>query len=130
MPHNSSVPLKWRLQKNRYMLIGTRCAKCNENYFPPRLFCPECGNSCEEKMFSGEGSIESFTHIHAAPTGFENHVPYTVGLVRLNDGPVVAAQITGSKNIAIGAPVRAIFRRIGESTEDGVINYGFKFECE
>jgi hypothetical protein len=32
----------WRLNAQRYRLIGQTCPDCNQNLFPPRPVCPHC----------------------------------------------------------------------------------------
>jgi uncharacterized OB-fold protein len=39
------VPRHWRLNKERYGLIGVICPHCGEKLFPPRDVCPKCGNN-------------------------------------------------------------------------------------
>jgi len=89
--------------------------------------CPECHGQTEEHALSGEGEIVSFTHIHAAPSGFE--APYTIALIKLKEGPTVASQVVGRKeDIKIGKKVKVIFRKLCEDGNAGLIHYGFKFE--
>jgi len=56
-------------------------------------------------------------------------VPYTVALVRLEEGPLVTAQLTGvdADEVDIGMPVEMVTRKMREYGEDGVIVYGYKF---
>lgn len=132
MPHQGSVPMSWRLAKHRYALVGTRCknAKCRQPSFPPRAVCKGCGSEeMEQFKFSGNGKILSYTIIHAAPEGFERHVPYAVALIRLEEDPVISGHVVGSADdIAIGKSVRMVFRKLYEDGKSGIINYGFKFE--
>lgn len=130
MPHRSSVAQPWRMQASRYRLQGAQCVLCKNMDFPPRRICTACGgHDLVEKQMSGEGVLESFTIIHTAPEGFEGAVPYALGLVRLAEGPVITAQITNhSEGLEIGKKVRAVFRKLYEHGEDGLIHYGFKFE--
>jgi uncharacterized protein len=128
MPHRSSVPLGWRLKRGRYTLIGTKCNNTGEIYFPPRLYCKD---SCDPEniVLSGKGEIVSFTQIHAAPGGFEEYVPYVVGLVKFFDGPMVSAQIINPiSEVSIGKVVVPVFRKITEDGNSGIIHYGIKFE--
>ena len=68
-------------------LMGTVCKSCGETSFPPRADCAEClSGEFEFKEWSGKGTIYTFTRIDAAPTGFENEVPYTVAVVELDEG--------------------------------------------
>jgi uncharacterized OB-fold protein len=36
------IPRHWRLQKQKYRLVGEVCGHCGEKIFPPRDVCPEC----------------------------------------------------------------------------------------
>ena len=129
MPHRSSVPLFWRIKKSKYNLVGNKCITCDVIHFPPRTFCPICRRRGKlvEHTLSGRGEVISFTEIHTAPDKFESNVPYIIGIVQLEEGPTVAAQIV-SKDVKIGTKVRAVFRRVYEDGPDGLIYYSFKFE--
>lgn len=37
------VPRYWRLQKQKYRMVGEECPHCSEKIFPPRDLCPRCG---------------------------------------------------------------------------------------
>lgn len=70
-------------------LKGRHCKKCNSTYFPPRAECIKClapESEMEWIDFSGEGTLITYTRIHAAPTGFEEKAPYTIGVVDLKEG--------------------------------------------
>ena len=102
------IPRHWRLNKQRYALTGEVCPHCDAKIFPPRDVCPECGDEAKTEFeFSGKGEIYSFTDIYNAPEGFEETIPYTVALVKLDEGPVVTAQLTdiGDQGVEIGMPV-------------------------
>lgn len=72
----------------------------------------------------------SFTQVRVPPEGFENETPYTIAIIKLEEGPRITGQITDSdsKEIEIGDKVEATFRRIGEEGEKGIIYYGYKFQ--
>ena len=126
MPHRSSVPMSWRLRNSRYTLTGTKCS-CGKMYMPPRAVC-ECGNSdLKPVIFSGRGEIVSNTEIHIGPAGFERNTPYNIALIKLEEGPVVSGVVV-DKKIEIGQKVRSVFRRLTVDGDEGLINYGFKFE--
>jgi hypothetical protein len=36
------VPRHWRLNAQRYRLIGSACPTCGQLLFPPRPVCPHC----------------------------------------------------------------------------------------
>src|SRR3989344_592980 len=96
-PESFGVPIAWRLRKQRYSLIGEVCSNkdCEAKIFPPRDLCPECGQEAHELYkFSVKGEVYSFTKVTEAPQGYEGQVPYYLALVKLDEGPMVTAQLT------------------------------------
>jgi uncharacterized protein len=80
--------------------------------------------------FSGRGEVYSFTTIFEPPAGFEENVPYTVALIKLDEGPLVTAQLTdlGETPVEIGMPVEMVTRRLRQDGDErGLIVYGYKF---
>jgi uncharacterized OB-fold protein len=74
--------------------------------------------------------VFSFTTIYEAPTGFDETVPYIVALVKLEEGPLVTAQLTdlGETQPEIGMPVEMVTRRLrSDGDERGMLIYGYKF---
>lgn len=124
----------WRLRQQRYQLIGEACAHCETKIFPPRDICPDCGEEARESFkFSGRGEVYSYTTVRQAPEGFQEQAPYTVALVRLEEGPLVTAQLTdlGNEPVSIGMPVEMVTRRLRSDGERGMLVYGYKFRpCE
>ena len=127
MPHRSSVPMSWRLKNNKYTLTRSKCTACGNVHMPPRAVC-ECGhNSLGSVVFSGNGTIVSYTEIHIGPAGFDRNTPYNVALIKLDEGPVISG-IVVDNGLEIGKKVRSVFRRLQTDGEEGLITYGFKFE--
>jgi uncharacterized OB-fold protein len=92
--------------------------------------CPECTEPAYEPYaFSGRGEVYSHTTVHSAPEGYQDYVPYAVALVKLEEGPLVTAQLTDvqPEAVEIGMPVEMVTRKVREFGEDGVILYGYKF---
>jgi len=125
------IPRHWRLKKQRYGLVGEVCPHCNVKIFPPRDVCPECGGEAKEPyVFSGRGEVYSFTTMMDGPAGYEEATPYTIALVKLEEGPMVTAQLTdlGEQPPEIGMAVEMVTRKIREDgSERGMIIYGYKF---
>jgi hypothetical protein len=125
------VPRHWRLKKQRYALVGEVCPHCDAKIFPPRDVCPYCGGEAKnEYAFSGKGQVYSFTIMHDGPSGFEEALPYTVALVKLEEGPMVTAQLTdlGDQAVQIGMPVEMVTRKIrADAGDKGMLIYGYKF---
>lgn len=114
--------------------------------FPPRDVCPHCGdNASKTYEFNGHGEVYSYTVIYEAPAGFEEFVPYVEALIKLNEGPMLTAQLTdlptktetviidGEKRkvmrfvVEIGDKVEMVTRIKSRGGENGIIDYGYKF---
>jgi len=124
------VSRHWRLRQQRYALVGEVCPHCDVKIFPPRDICPDCGQDAKTLyQFSGRGEVFSYTTVHDAPAGYEENAPYTVALVKLEEGPMLTAQLTdlGEQPVEIGMPVEMVTRRLREDGERGMLVYGYKF---
>jgi uncharacterized OB-fold protein len=121
----------WRLKQQRYGLMGEVCPHCDFKIFPPRDVCPNCGDEAKTLYaFSGKGEVFSYTTIYEAPSGYDANAPYTVAIVKLDEGPMITAQLTdiGDQAVEIGMPVEMVTRKIrNDGDERGVIVYGYKF---
>jgi len=120
----------WRVKQQRYSLVGEVCPHCDSKIFPPRDICPDCGEDARTlHAFSGKGEVYSYTTLYDAPSGHEQQAPYMVALVRLDEGPLVTAQLTDvdEDSLAIGMPVEMVTRKLRSSGERGVLVYGYKF---
>ena len=120
----------WRLNEQRYRLVGETCDTCGVKLFPPRDVCLECAAPAKELYtFTGTGEVFSYTTIYDAPVGFEQNAPYTVALVKLEEGPLVTAQLTdvAKDEIHIGMPVEMVTRKLSTDGSEGMIVYGYKF---
>ncbi len=124
------IPRHWRLRKQRYGLVGEVCPHCDAKIFPPRDVCPECGQEAKTLYsFSGRGEVYSYTTVYEPPAGYEENVPYTVALIKLEEGPLVTAQLTDLEGeVQIGSPVEMVTRRLrSDGDERGLLVYGYKF---
>lgn len=120
----------WRIKQQRYGLVGEVCPHCEEKIFPPRDVCPNCaGEAKTPYVFSGRGEVYSYTTVYDAPEGYEGSSPYTVALIKLEEGPMVTAQLTDVENgaVTIGTPVEMVTRKLREDGERGMLVYGYKF---
>ncbi len=106
-------------------LVASRCKSCGKLYFPARPMCPECyGKDMEAVELSGKGTLAAYSVIYIAPSamiqaGYDRKNPYCAGVVKLEEGPSICAQILGvdmahPETIVIGTPVRATFLTRGE----------------
>ncbi len=91
-------------------LMGSVCKSCGYATFPPRADCPSClSGEFAFKEWSGKGTLYTHTTIAAAPTGFEDVVPYTIGVVDLAEGGRLLAWI--------GDTIRPEERKIGMAVQ-------------
>lgn len=125
-----SLASSWRTRKQRLNLVGEVCPHCGAKLFPPRDVCPECSGPAKTPFqFSGRGEVYSYSTMYTAPQGYEQDTPYVVALIRLDEGPMVTAQLTDLADtpVAVGMPVEMVTRRIREDGDDGLITYSYKF---
>lgn len=83
----------------------------------------------ELPAFSGRGRIWSFTTIHDAPEGFGKYAPYTVAVVKTEEGPLVEAMLTDgdNKDVHIGMEVEMVVREKQDLGRGGLLIYGYKY---
>jgi uncharacterized OB-fold protein len=121
----------WRIRKQRYSLVGEVCPHCDAKIFPPRDICTECGKDAKTIYnFSGRGEVYSYTTVYDPPAGYEEQAPYTVALIKLDEGPMVTAQLTDleGRDVEIGTPVEMVTRKLrSDGDERGLLVYGYKF---
>jgi uncharacterized OB-fold protein len=119
-----------------HKLMACRCRACGAVHLPPRPICADChGEGIEWVETSGQGTLRAFTAIHVAPTamveaGHGRDNPYCVGIVRLEEGPSISAQLVGvdatrPESIEVGQSVEATFIERGEG-KDRRIHLAFR----
>ncbi len=127
----TEITRHWRLKSQRYQLVGEVCPKCSNKMFPPRDVCPECADNSPQPdfKFSGRGQVYSHSTVHNPPEGYQEMAPYTVALVKLEEGPLITAQLTDVANdeVEIGMPVEMVTRKLQTQGDEGLIVYGYKF---
>ena len=77
-------------------LLIQHCAQCGRENMYPRVRCPYCySDALEWKPSSGRGRLYRFTVQRAgAPTGFEDELPYALGVVRLDEDVQVLGRLS------------------------------------
>jgi uncharacterized OB-fold protein len=113
---------------DQHKLMGVRCQSCNTLFLPPRPMCANChSDDMSWEEVSHEGELSAFTIIHIAPTamieaGYGRDNPYCSGIVKLNQGPSISAQILGvdvshPELIKIGTLLKVKFLERGEEEQ-------------
>lgn len=78
--------------------------------------------------FSGNGTVYSYTIVQEPPEGYEEQAPYILALVKLDEGPIVTAQLTDvDGGVRIGERVEMVTRKLTTEGKKGTIVYGYKF---
>lgn len=108
-----------------HKLMASRCQSCGALHLPPRPICASChGADMEWEAMGGSGTLLAFTSVYIAPTamieaGYGRDTPYCAGIVKLDEGPAISAQILNvdpsqPDSIAIGTRLHVAFVERGE----------------
>jgi uncharacterized OB-fold protein len=75
-----------------------------------------------------DGKLVTYTIIRVGPSDFAEEVPYALGIVEVEGGVRLMAQIVDVPldDVKTGMPLRLEFRKISEEGEAGIICYGHK----
>jgi uncharacterized OB-fold protein len=100
-------------------LLLQRCAACGVHRFPPLPACADCGSAeVAHVRASGQGELYSWIVVHRAfSEAFEADVPYTVGVVELDEGCRMLARIEIEERPRIGMRLAVDFRRRGAGAQ-------------
>ncbi|MBS3131011.1 Zn-ribbon domain-containing OB-fold protein [Candidatus Woesearchaeota archaeon] len=124
----SNVVMGWRRIRKGNFLLGSKCRKCSKLHFPAARLCKKCGSrELEDYRFKGTGKIYAYSEVRTASSGFEKHVPYTVAIIELDDGPKMTAQIVESGKVHVGMKVESCLRKYYVDGDSGIIHYWIKF---
>jgi len=75
-------------------LIASECSTCGALFFDRRNACASCGgHDFAARRLANDGALRAFTIVHRASPGVP--VPYVSGIVDLDGGGVVKANIVG-----------------------------------
>lgn len=82
----------------------------------------------EQFTFAGTGEVYSFTTLQETPEGFDEQAPYALALIKLDEGPLITAQLTDlDEPPQIGDRVEMVTRKLTTEGPRGMIVYGYKF---
>ena len=82
------------------------CGQCRQVNYPPRELCGNClADSLQWQRVDNTGVVQSVTQLHySLEPEYADHLPWTVGSIKLNCGPVVLAHL--QPDIISGATVK------------------------
>lgn len=102
--------------KDNGALIASRCARCNLNYLPPRIYCERCMSKLDEYVqVENRGTVETFTACTLDSEGKNLSEPVTIALVRFPSAHGGIVHKTKGQ-VAIGDEVRAVFKEKSKRT--------------
>lgn len=87
-------------EKQSPQLLGSKCKKCGEVFFPRRHVCAKClHRETADVLLSSTGTIYSYTYVHFPLFGGKREVKgYGVGQIDLPEGPRVQSILMGGPN--------------------------------
>ncbi len=92
-------------------LLGLKCRGCGAITVPPKMVCRQCGSTELEIIeLGGKGSIVTFTTNNVAAEGRESELPYTIVMVKLDEGPWLMGNL-------IVEPAKATMDLIGKKVK-------------
>ena len=101
----------WRATRE-HRLVVQRCASCAYLRWPPGPVCPECGaREATWTEVRPTGTLWSVAEYHRAfAPEFAGDLPYTVGLIELDDGPRMYGTMSGEPgSFILDGAVHAVF---------------------
>ena len=109
-------------------VLAQRCASCGRASLPPAPACLHCG-SPEVRLVeaASTGALYTWTTTHVAfDPAYTDEVPYTVGVVDLDDGARLSGMVdVPHDDLRAGLRLRVIWRR---SPVDGEPVWAFSHE--
>ncbi|HTZ92471.1 MAG TPA: OB-fold domain-containing protein [Streptosporangiaceae bacterium] len=111
-------------------LVANECESCGSLFFDRRNACANCGRrEFRSRRLANEGVLRAFTIVHRATPDVT--VPYVSGIVDLDGGGVVKANIVGidpqPASVALGMKVRLTTFPIGTDSEGTeAVSFGYQ----
>ena len=110
---------------SEHKLMGSHCKSCDTFFLPARPMCTKCFSEDMEWVEQPQnGRLRAFTIVYIAPTamleaGYGRKNPYISGIVELENGLSISAQILGldpakPEEIKIGTALKVEYITRGE----------------
>jgi uncharacterized OB-fold protein len=102
-----------------HRLLMPKCRSCGKFWFPPSILCTHCtSDDTTWEEVSGKGKVFSFVVFHRVyHPAFAKEVPYTVGVVELDEGPRMLSNVVGvaPDQVRCGMPVTVVYDDVTDS---------------
>ena len=104
-PVTSETQGWWDATRERRLTVQ-RCQTCGQFQHYPRSLCRRCGSlELELVVASGRGTVVSYTDVHRSPDPDRFEPPYTLALVRLEEGPILLTRLVNGTHAGCDKPV-------------------------
>ena len=93
-------------------LMAAKCHDCETLLLPPRPVCTKClSTNLKWVELKKRGKLLTYTVIHIPPPQFQSMAPYTVGIIKLEEGPHLPGIIKGinPEEIKVGMNLKVEF---------------------
>jgi uncharacterized OB-fold protein len=107
LPDRDSRPYWQALADGRFLL--QQCGACSHWSWPPRPICMNCqSDDLSWTEPSGTGEVHSWVVCHRAYSSLPENLPYTIAMVRLDEGAdlLVPGRLLDAEGIHQGMRVR------------------------
>jgi uncharacterized OB-fold protein len=86
------------------------CGRCRQVSYPPRELCGHClADELQWQPVADRGVVQSLTRInYSLEPDYNRHLPWTVGSILLDCGPVVLAHLPPGIDTGMAVSVRVI----------------------
>jgi uncharacterized OB-fold protein len=127
---NSSDPNSSDPNSSDPHLVANECASCGALFFDRRNACANCGaRDFSARRLANDGVLRAFTIVHRATPDVT--VPYVSGIVDLDGGGVVKANIVGidpkPENLSLGMKLTLTTFPIGTDSEGTeAVSFGYQ----
>jgi uncharacterized protein len=111
-------------------LVANECGSCGALFFDRRNACASCGGrEFGPRRLAGDGVLRAFTIVHRATPDVQ--VPYISGIIDLDGGGVVKANIVGIDpdpgQVMLGMKVKLTTFGIGtDSAGTQAVSFGYQ----
>lgn len=101
----AATALWWDATRQRRLVLQ-HCRLCNRVQHYPRTVCLGCkGTDLDFTPASGRGMVHSYSVVHRSPDPEDYPPPYTVALVRLEEGPILFTRLVHIEDPRCEMPV-------------------------
>jgi len=111
-------------------LLGTRCERCGEQFYPRRVVCAKClSEQTADVELGPRGILYSFTFVEMPFFGAPDTAPagYGVGQIDLPEGPRVQFPLAGAREeFRVGRAVELELDTLRKETEHDVVIARFR----